>query len=57
MRLLLKVAGALLMAGGAFAALALPGSDANASFEWWGWVYIVGAVAVGWLLFLAGSRM
>ena len=57
MRLLLKVAGAVLMAAGGFAAIALPGADANASFQWWGWVYIVGAVALGWLLFMAGGRV
>jgi hypothetical protein len=53
---LLKLIGVLLMAAGAFAAIALPGADANAAFEWWGWLYIVGAVALGWLMFMAGSR-
>jgi hypothetical protein len=54
--LILKLLGGLLMTAGALAALVLPGADANASFEWWGWLYIVGLIAVGWLLFFAGTR-
>ncbi|MFP5363056.1 MAG: hypothetical protein ACLGI5_10035 [Thermoleophilia bacterium] len=54
---LLKGVGILVLLAAAFAAIALPGADANAEFQWWGWLLIVGVAAIGWLLLVAGSRL
>ncbi len=48
--------GILFLLAAAWAALALPGADANAEFQWWGWLFIVGVAVIGWLLLVAGSR-